>query len=263
MGWPMFGLFLSGYKHASSHFLASRPPFQHSGEAKPSCHPFIAWAQCGGGCSPCRLTEIQKLLPAGNSPNPALCHHQQLRQLPEIQLSGHPSLCLLGISKEKASEEVCSLATASLLLARVPRLHSRDLSKLRLPAQGQECFDCLGVFSSAGSLAALFCDWKHFPAHHLLGKEKCPKTRHFVGKRCNAGVDGSMSGQRQRRALPVMITLSLKQVLLSQEQLWHPFIGLQYYHTLRRKLSPILHVCTREKGKTGEGLACSCLGAKD
>lgn len=189
------------------------------------------------------------MLPAGNSPNSALCHHQQLRQLPGIQFSGHPSLWLLGISKEKASEEVCSLSTASLLLARVPRLRSRDLSKLRLPAQGQQCLDCLRVFSSAGSLAALFCNCKHFPSHCLLGKEKCPKTRRFVGKRCNADVDGSMSGQKQRRVLPVMITLSLKQVLVSQEQLWHPFIVLQYYHILRRKLSPILHVCTREKAR--------------
>lgn len=194
------------------------------------------------------------MLPAGNSSTLAPCHCQQLGQPPGVWLPGHPSLCLLGISEERAPEEGCSLAAASLLLARLPWLRSRDLGKLGSPAQGQQCFDRLRALSSAGSLAAPLCNWKHFPAHRLLGKEKYPKMRGFMGRGCDAGVDGLMSGQRKRRALPVLVTLSLKQTLLSQEQLWHPFIGLQYYHTLRHKLSPIFHLCTGDKARQEEGL---------
>lgn len=76
----------------------------------------------------------------------------------------------------------------------------------------------------------------------------------FVGRRHNAGVSGSMSGQRKKRALPVLVTLSLKQVFLSQEQLWHSFTGLEYHHTFRYNLSPIFHVCTGEKERQEEGL---------
>lgn len=75
-----------------------------------------------------------------------------------------------------------------------------------------------------------------------------------MGRRHNAGVSGSMSGQRKRRALPVLVTLSLKQVFLSQEQLWHSFTGLEYHHTFRYNLSPIFHVCTGEKVRQEEGL---------
>lgn len=80
-----------------------------------------------------------------------------------------------------------------------------------------------------------------------------PKMGGFVGKRHNAGVDRSMSGQRKRRALPVLDTLSLKQVFLSWEQVWHSFTGLEYYHTFRYNLSLIFHVCTGGKERQ-EGL---------
>lgn len=69
----------------------------------------------------------------------------------------------------------------------------------------------------------------------------------------DAGVNGSTSGQKKRRPRPMLVTLPLKQALLSQEQLWHPFIGLQYYRTLRHKLSPVFHVCTGEKARREEG----------
>lgn len=195
--------------------------------------------------------EIQKeLLTGGNSPTPALCHHQQQG----IRLPGHPSLCSLSIGREIAPEEGCSLAAASLPLARLPWLHSRDLDELGSPAWGQQCFDRLRAFSSAGSLSVPLCDWKHFPAHRLLGKKKYPKTRGFVRRGRDGGVDQSMSGQRERRALPVLVTLPLKQMLLSSEQLCYPFIGLQYYHTLRHKLSPIFHLCTGEEARQEEDL---------
>lgn len=51
----------------------------------------------------------------------------------------------------------------------------------------------------------------------------------------------------------MLVTLPLNQTLLSQEQLGHPFIGLQYYRTLRHKLSPIFHVRTGEKARREEG----------
>lgn len=178
----------------------------------------------------------------------------KLRQPPRVWLPGHPSLGSLGINEERAPEEGCSLAAASLLLAGLPRLRSRDLGKLGSPAQGQQFFDRLRAFGSAGSLAAPLCHWKRFPARRLLGKEKYPKRRGFVGRGCDAGVGGLMSGQRKRRALPARVTMSLKQALLSQEQFWHPFIGLQHYHTLRHKLSPIFHVRAGEKARQEEGL---------
>lgn len=48
-------------------------------------------------------------------------------------------------------------------------------------------------------------------------------------------------------------TLSLKQVFLSWEQVWHSFTGLEYYHTFRYNLSLIFHVCTGGKERQ-EGL---------
>lgn len=49
-------------------------------------------------------------------------------------------------------------------------------------------------------------------------------------------------------------TLSLKQVLLSQEQVWHSFTGLECYHTFRHNRSPIFHACTGEKERQEDGL---------
>lgn len=74
-----------------------------------------------------------------------------------------------------------------------------------------------------------------------------------MGKGRGTGVNGSTPGQRKRGALAVLVTLPLKQALLSQEQLWHPFIGLQHYRTSRHKLSPISHVRTEEKARQEEG----------
>lgn len=75
MGWAVFGLLLllADYKFVSSSERPA-PLLRHSAEAKPSCQAFITWAQCGSGMFYPLMGIQKKLLPAGNSPTPALCH---------------------------------------------------------------------------------------------------------------------------------------------------------------------------------------------
>lgn len=79
---------------------------------------------------------------------------------------------------------------------------------------------------------------------------KMPQNQGF----CVDEMDGTTPGQRERRAPSALVMLAPKPAILPQEQLWHPFTGLQYYHTSRRRLSPIFHVCTGEKARRGEAL---------
>lgn len=79
---------------------------------------------------------------------------------------------------------------------------------------------------------------------------KMPQNQGF----CVDEMDGTTPGQRERRAPSALVMLAPKPAILPQQQLWHPFTGLQYYHTSRRRLSPIFHVCTGEKARQGEAL---------
>lgn len=205
--------------------------------------------------------EIQKeLLPAGNSPTPALCHHQQQG----IQLPGHPSLCSLGIGREIAPKEGCSLAAASLLLARLPWLRSRDLDELSSPAWGQQCFDRLRAFSSAGSLAVPLCDWKHFPAHRLLGKKKYPKTRGFVRRGRDGGADGSINVWAKGKESPscASYTASKTDAPIPGTALVSIYRITILSH-IKTQAKPYFSFVHRGRGKTGGGPAYSHLGAKE
>lgn len=132
----------------------------------------------------------KKLLPSGNSPVLALCHCQKLGQPLGLWVPGYPSFCSPSIPGERALEEGCLGAAASLLPLRLPWLRSRVRGKPGLSAQGRQRFHRLRAFNSAGSPAALLCDWKHFPAHCLLGKEKYRKW-----EKTQAGVSGWSLGK--------------------------------------------------------------------
>lgn len=116
----------------------------------------------------------------------ALCHRQELGQPLRLWVPGYPGFCSPSIREERPFEEGCFLA-ASLLLLRLPWLRSRVLGKPGLSAQGRQRFHRLRAFNSAGSPAAPLCDWKRFPAHCLLGKEKYPKWEALWGEGTTLG----------------------------------------------------------------------------
>lgn len=205
--------------------------------------------------------EIQKeLLPAGNSPTPALCHQQQQG----IQLTGHPSLCSLSISGEIVPEEGCSLAAASLLLAGLPWLHSQDLGELGSPAWGRQCFDRLRAFSSAGSFAVPLCDWKHFLAHRLLGKKKYPKMRGFVVRGRDGGVDGLIDFWAKGKESPscAAYTASKTDAPIPETALVSIYRITILSH-IKTQAKPYFSFVHKGRGKAGGEPVYSCLGAKE